>query len=77
MLSEIGDFATDLRKAFRAKGQFVATSHNAETIRKFSDENTLVLTRRTHLEPTQARSLASMGYSGDLIGSLIAGTLGS
>ena len=76
-ISEIGDFAIDLRKAFGAKGQFVATSHNAETIRKFSDDNTLVLIRRTHLEPTQIRSLASIGYSGDLINSLITGTLGS
>lgn len=74
-ISEIGDFATDLRKAFKNDGQFLATSHNAETIRSFSDENTFVLFRRSHLEPTQIRPLADLGYSGDLIASLVRGDI--
>ncbi len=73
-ISEIGDFATDLRKAFEAGGQFVATSHNAEAIKRFSDENTFVLYRRNHLEPTQVRSLEGIPYS-DLVGSLVRGEL--
>lgn len=74
-ISEIGAFAMDLRKAFKDEGQFLATSHNAETIRSFSDENTFVLFRRNHLEPTQIRPLADFDYSGDLIAALVRGDI--
>ena len=74
-LSEIANFATDLRRAFQAGGQFIATSHNAEAIRQFSDDNTFVIYRRNHLEPSQIRSLASIDYTGDLIGALTRGEL--
>jgi len=74
-LSEVADFATDLRRAFQGGGQFIATSHNSEAIRQFSDDNTFVIFRRTHLEPSQIRSLASIGYEGDLIGALTRGEL--
>ncbi len=74
-ISEIGDFAMDLRKAFKKGGQFLATSHNAETIRSFSDENTFVLFRRSHQEPTQIRPLAEIDYSGDLVASLVRGDI--
>jgi predicted ATPase len=72
-ISEIGDFAMDLRKTFKIGGQFLATSHNAETIRSFSDETTFVLFRRSHLEPSQIRPLADLDYAGDLIAALIRG----
>ena len=52
-------------------GQFVATSHHPETIRKFSDETTIVLTRKSHLEPTVIGPLADFEYSGDLTDALI------
>ncbi len=74
-ISEIGDFATDLRKAFKKGGQFLASSHSAETIRSFSDENTFVLFRRSHQEPTQIRPLAEIEYKGDLIASLVRGDI--
>lgn len=74
-LSEIANFATDLRRAFQGGGQFIATSHNAEAIRQFSDDNTFVIYRRNHLEPSQIRSLASIGYKGDLIGALTRGEI--
>jgi predicted ATPase len=74
-ISEIGDFAMDLRKAFKNGGQFLATSHNAETIRNFSDENTFLLYRRSHQEPTQFRSLSEIDYDGDLIASLVRGDI--
>lgn len=74
-LSEIANFATDLRRAFQSGGQFIATSHNSEAIRQFSDDNTFVLFRRNHLEPSQIRSLASIGYAGDLIGALTRGEI--
>ena len=70
-LSEIGQFVLALRKAFQSGGQLVATSHNSEVIRSFSDENTLLLYRNNHLEPTRIRPLKDAQISGDLVGALI------
>jgi len=60
-----------LRKAFQSGGQFIATSHNDEAIRRFSEENTLMLARRSHLEPTLVRPLDKVQITGDLVGALI------
>lgn len=72
-LDEVGHFVTDLRQAFQSGGQFIATSHNPEAIRCFSSENTLLLHRRNHLEPTQVRRLDQLEVHGDLVGALIRG----
>jgi ABC-type Mn2+/Zn2+ transport system ATPase subunit len=72
-LDEVGHFVMALRQAFRSGGQFIATSHNPEAIRRFSDENTLVLYRKSHLEPTIARPLSDLQVNGDLVGALIRG----
>jgi len=70
-LSEVGDFVSALRTAFKSGGQFIATSHNPEAIRRFSDENTFVLYRSNHLEPTRVRPLKDIHVTGDLVGALI------
>ena len=70
-LSEVGHFVLALRKAFQSGGQFIATSHNPEAIRRFSDENTLVLYRKSHLEPTIVRPLTELRASGDFSGDLV------
>jgi predicted ATPase len=72
-LSEVGHFVLALRKGFQSReGQFIATSHNPEAIRRFSDENTLLLYRNSHLEPTIVRPLSEIQVSGgDLVGALI------
>lgn len=72
-LSEVGHFVAALRQAFRAGGQFIMTSHNPEAIRRFSDENTLVLYRKTHLEPAIARPLSELQVKGDLVSALVRG----
>ena len=75
-LSEVGHFVMALRKAFQTGGgQFIATSHNPEAISRFSDENTLVLYRKNHLEPTRVQPLSELRFSfnGDLISALIRG----
>jgi ABC-type Mn2+/Zn2+ transport system ATPase subunit len=72
-LPEVGHFVVALRRAFQSGGQFIATSHNPEAIRRFSDENTLVLYRKSHLEPTIVRPLSELQVSGDLVGALIRG----
>jgi ABC-type uncharacterized transport system ATPase subunit len=76
-ISEVGHFVLALRKAFQSGGQLIATSHNPETIRRFSDENTLVLHRRNHLEPTLVRPLKELQVNGDLVGAMVRGDLES
>lgn len=73
--SEVGHFVMTLRNAFQSGGQFLATSHNIETIRRFSDENTLVFYRNSHLEPTIVRSLENVQRSGDLASAIVRGDL--
>jgi predicted ATPase len=75
-LDEVGQFVLALRKAFKSGGQFIATSHNPEVIRRFSDENTFFLDRRNHLEPTIIRPISDMQISGDLVSALIRGDVG-
>ena len=70
-LSEVGQLVMALRKMTGKGGQFIATTHHPETIRQFSDETTLVLTRKSHLDPTLLRPLSAFVYSGDLITALI------
>jgi len=70
-LSEVGHFVLALRKAFQSGGQFIATSHNPEVIRGFSDENTLLLYRSSHLDPTRVRALKDIPVGGDLVGALL------
>ncbi len=72
-LSEVGHFILTLRKAFQSGAQFIMTSHNPEAIRRFSGENTLLLYRKSHLEPTIVRPLDQLQVSGDLVGALIRG----
>jgi ABC-type cobalamin/Fe3+-siderophores transport system ATPase subunit len=70
-LSEVGHFVLSLRRAFESGGQLIATSHNPEAIRRFSEENTFVLSRKSHLEPTIVRPLREVHVNGDLVGALI------
>jgi ATPase subunit of ABC transporter with duplicated ATPase domains len=72
-LPEVGHFTMALRKAFETGGQFIATSHNSEAIQSFSDENTLFLYRKNHLEPTKVRPVSEIKVNGDLVGALIRG----
>jgi energy-coupling factor transporter ATP-binding protein EcfA2 len=70
-LSEVSHFITALRRGFSETGQIIATSHNAEAINRFSDENTFLMDRASHLEPSTIRSLASFGPDVDVVGSLL------
>jgi hypothetical protein len=73
LLSEVGRFVLDLRRAFQSGGQFIATSHNPEAIQRFSRENTLFLYRKNHLEPTMVRPVEEIQVSGDLVSALARG----
>lgn len=73
-LDEVGYFVTALRRSFEnGGGQVLMTSHDSETIRRFSDENTMVLFRESHLEPTRVKALEELGIKGDLINTLLRG----
>jgi len=74
-LSEVGHFVTSLRRSFKNSGQILTTSHNEEAIRKFSNENTFVLDRKNHLEPTRVKLLNEIPVTGDLINALICGDI--
>ncbi len=73
-LSEVGHFVMALRRGFQSGGQFIATSHNPEAVRRFSDENTFLLVRKSHLEPTTVRVLSQI-VKGDLVSALVQGDL--
>lgn len=74
-LSEVGHFIHLLRRSFHENGQIIITSHNEEAIRRFSHENTWILDRKSHLEPTIVKLLEDLPPSGDLISSLISGDI--
>jgi energy-coupling factor transporter ATP-binding protein EcfA2 len=70
-MAEVRHFAMALRRAFREQGQVFVTSHNEETIRSFSHENTWLLQRKSHLEPSTATRLVDLHPEGDLIHSIL------
>jgi predicted ATPase len=72
-LDEVGHVVLALRKGLQSGGQFIATSHNPEAIRGFSEENTLLLHRRSRFDPATIRPLSELQVSGDLVGALIRG----
>lgn len=74
-LTEVGHFVLQLRRAFEGQGQIIMTTHNEEAIRKFSNENTLVLGRKSHLEPTQLRLLGEVTSGSDVVQALMLGEL--
>ena len=76
-LSEVGHFITTLRRSFKSSGQILVTSHNEEAIRKFSNENTFILDRKSHLEPTLIRLLSEIEIpiKDDIVKTLILGDI--
>lgn len=74
-LSEVGHFVTSLRRSFTNGSQIIVTSHNPEAIRRFSDNNTFILDRNSHLEPTVIRMLSDIPVTGDLVEALIRGDI--
>jgi predicted ATPase len=73
--SEVGHFVLALRKEFQSGGQLITTSHNVEAISRFSEENTFVLYRNNHLEPTLIRPLKEFEINGDLADALVRGDI--
>lgn len=74
-LSEVSHFVMALRRGFHKGGQIVMTSHNEEAVRRFSNDNTWVLGRKSHLEPSVIRLLEELPPMPDVVQSLICGEL--
>lgn len=75
-LSEVSHFVMALRRGFhQSGGQIWMTSHNEEAVRRFSHDNTWVLGRKSHLEPTLIRPLTDLGADTDVVQALICGEL--
>lgn len=72
-VSEVGHFITSLRRSFETGGQFLATSHNSEAIKRFSNENTILLNRKNHFDSTVSRRLSEMNIEGDVEQAFIRG----
>lgn len=70
-LPEVEQFVMEMRRQASQRGQMLVTSHQAEAIRCFSDENTFLIDRRTRLEPPIVRRLDEISYEGDLPEALI------
>lgn len=74
-ISEVGLSIESLRRSFKKNGQIIITSHNEEAIRKFYNEITFFLDRKSHLEPTRIKSLSEMSIQDDFIDDLIRGDI--
>ena len=70
---EVGYVAIELRKAFKNSGQLIVCSHSPQLIERFSSENTLVMDRRSHLDPSIVRPLSEIEVHGDFSTALMLG----
>lgn len=65
-----------MRRVFKDKGQIIITSHNREAIQAFSSENTFLLSRDSHLEPTRIERMDRLvGNDGDMAQSILLGEI--
>ncbi len=70
-IPEVGHFIMALRRSFQGHSQILVTSHNSEAIRKFSNENTFILGRKSHLEPTLIKSAKNLNLTDDILNTLV------
>lgn len=75
-MSEVGHFIAALRGTFNTgSGQALVSSHNPEAILRFSRENTFLLDRKNHLEPTLIRLLNEISLTDNYIHALLRGDI--
>jgi len=64
-LPELSHFITACRKAFEnsaVESQLVMSSHNPRTINEYSEHNTFLVTRQSHLHPSRLERAADKEY---------------
>lgn len=57
---EVSSTMLALRRAFKGDNQIILTSHNPDAIRCFTDENTIILSRDSHLTSPRAFTLSAL-----------------
>lgn len=74
---EVGSFVVALKRVFaKHGGQWIASSHNVQTVLNFAMDSTWVLARVSHLEPTRTRCVDEIDLGkGDLVSRLIDGEI--
>lgn len=73
-LDAVSAFVQELRRSMKV-GQLIITSHNSQAIPRFSRENTFVLSRASHSEPTRLRTAADVFGDADIVSALSLGEL--
>jgi predicted ATPase len=64
-LPELSHFITACRKAFensKVASQVIMSSHNVRTINEFSEHNTFLVSRQSHLHPSKLEAAAEKQY---------------
>lgn len=72
-LLEIQHYFNTLKQTFNNKAQFIATTHNPETMRMFSSEDIFILLRKHHLEPIRLQAVADLNIENDIAEMIKAG----
>jgi hypothetical protein len=57
---EVSPTIVALRRAFKGHNQVIVTSHDSATIQRFSDENTFIFSRESHMSSPVAKPLAQV-----------------
>lgn len=68
---EVSATIMSLRRAFKGNSQFIMTSHNPAAIRSFSHENTIVLSRSSHLATPIAKSMVDLNKENEFGGNTL------
>jgi len=79
-VSEVEFLMTTLKNHFMKKGQIFVTTHNPETLNRFSEDNTYIVCRENHLSHTRnlktvAQWRKERDFKGDLIEAWILGDI--
>jgi predicted ATPase len=74
---ETASFVVALKRSFaKHGGQWIATSHNVQTVLNFAMDATWVVARASHLEPTRTRCVEEIDLGdSDLVNRMVSGDL--
>lgn len=72
---EIQQYFNTLKSTFSNQSQFIATTHNPETMRMFSTEDIFILLRKNHLEPIRLQLVSELNIENDIVEMIKAGLI--
>lgn len=74
-LLEIQYYFNQIKLNFNPQAQFIATTHNPETMRMFSSDDIFILSRKHHLEPIRIQPVYELNINNDFVEMLKAGLI--